>query len=286
MIEIDYHGGLHGHFFSYVLNSLDHAARVYDPVNPGGSYNDAYESQIAIAKHFAYFNYPFASSDVISITAEPSDSLLAYMLSITRGSDANIDLNCLEENFYSKLKGLPLEEHFIKPFRDGYGIDITEQDSVPRGVLREVFKIQLHDEHECSIIKDSLAQEVYYKRFNISRIYRFNFKELYNFDSFINVISDCISTFNLPYDIDVKWYRGIWETFIQRIYQIKCVEDAKNILDIIVRNGPNTTINFNVLQEAWLNARLENVYGKEMPFEQEKYFKDTQSIIEYIEHSG
>jgi hypothetical protein len=42
------------------------------------------------------------------------------------------------------------------------------------------------------------------------------------------------------------------------------------------------TIDFNLLQESWLNARLELIYNKEMPFMQDQYFSNTLEIIEYL----
>jgi hypothetical protein len=159
-----------------------------------------------------------------------------------------------------------------------YGTNIIETNSVSKSILREYFKWNYYDYSKNSIITEISKQQYSFE------VYSVNFKLLYSFDSFIDLIEKIIHHFLIPYKIDndsIIWYFSLWSNFIKNIKAIKWNTYAYEVYHAIL-NNQNIDINFNILQEAWLNARLELVYNKEMPFEQEVYFKNTQEIIEYL----
>ena len=112
-------------------------------------------------------------------------------------------------------------------------------------------------------------------------MFEFDFTELYNLTSFLKLMNNIIDYFKLDYTLDVDWYTGLWYRFITPIDAIHQNNQAHQILTLIV-DKKSEPIDFNLLQEAWLNARLSNLYGKEMPFHQEQYFQNTTEIIEYL----
>jgi len=109
-----------------------------------------------------------------------------------------------------------------------------------------------------------------------------DFKLMYDFEDFVSLIARIVDYFDLPYcSIDREFYKNLWQEFRQKL---QFVDQANAAYDILaaVKNGQNKIIDFNLIQESWLNAQLELVYNKEMPFDQEKYFVTTQEILDYL----
>jgi hypothetical protein len=97
----------------------------------------------------------------------------------------------------------------------------------------------------------------------------------------VQTLNLIILKFNLPYSVDTEWYYSLWLEFMSKLDVIPWTLDAIDTLSA-VQQGRNKSIDFNLLQESWLNARLEILYNKEMPFMQEEYFKNTLEIIDYL----
>ena len=277
MIYIDFMGGLHGHFLEYSVNSLDSTVRPNIFTEYGTSHN-AYQKKLAIADHYSQYNIilPKKSSDyVISIIGVPDDCLLINLLCYSRAGDYNFDLMNFNINLWDQLKGSTFE-NMIDQIDVAYNTDIRLTNSVSRGILREYFKFNYKD-YTCNNIINEINKQQY-----IDNSININFKMLHNFNTYILALEQIIEYTALPYTIDRVWYLNLWQEFISKVKPIEWNTTAHEVLDAIV-NQTNLDINFNLLQESWLNARLELLYNKEMPFMQEQYFTNTHEIIEYLD---
>ncbi len=274
VIHIDFTGGLHGNFLSYSINALDPTNRINTPFTTFGTSHNSYKKTLANALHYTYLKIPFESTDIISITANDEDCLLVNLLSYSRAGDYNFDLKNFNVNFYDQMKDTTYKET-IKHLNSSYNIDISKTNSVSRGILREYFKFNYIDYK-----KNNILEQVHNQTYSIDAL-KINFKEFYTFESYIKILTQIINRFELDYVVDIDWYQQLWTEFINKVDAIWWNADAFETLTA-VQQGKSKSIDFNLLQESWLNARLEVLYNKEMPANQEQYFSDTTDIIKYL----
>jgi hypothetical protein len=267
--------GLHGQFLCYSINALDPVCRIDTPFNKFGTAHKPHKKLLAKANHYTHNKIPIDSNDVISITADDCDCLLVNLLCYSRAGDCGLDLKNFNINFYDQIKNTPFLGSIVNHIYTAYNIRINETNSLPRGVLREYFKFNFH-KYE----KNNIIVEIRKQKYNID-VFEFNFKKLYNFESYVQTLNLIILKFNLPYSVDTEWYYSLWLEFMSKLDVIPWTLDAIDTLSA-VQQGRNKSIDFNLLQESWLNARLEILYNKEMPFMQEEYFKNTLEIIDYL----
>ncbi len=274
MIEIDFLGGLHGNFLCYAINSLNPNIRHIRPFTKFGTSHGPYTKTIAECDHYTHYRKPFKTRNVISIVCDDDDCLLVSLLCYGRSGDFNFDLKNFNVNFYDQVKGTPFEDS-IYLIDAAYGTNCKIDNSIHRGILREYFKFNFLD-----YTQNNLISKVYDQKYDFE-VFKFDLKNFYDFDKFIYSLTKIVEYFNIEYSIDVEWYKEIWSEFIGHIKQLSEVDIAMATLDAI-KLKQFKTIDFNLLQESWLNARLELIYNKEMPFMQDQYFSNTLEIIEYL----
>ncbi len=276
MIYIDFFGGLHGNFIAYVINSLDKKFdRSILPFTDSGTSHKPYNKTLAIADHYTIFNLPVPPDAMkLSITADIDDCLLVNLLSLGRAGDFNFDLRNFNINFYDQIKNTTFAD-LADNIQRAYNYDVSKFNSVPRGILREYFKFGFKDYAIGGIWQESQKLEYLDQGMN------FNFKKLYSLDTFISLIDDIVKYYKLPIEVDQLWLTNLWNKFIVKVDAIKLNNESFIILDNI-KSNQSVDIDFNLIQEAWLNGQLEKIYNIEMPFHQEEYFKNTNEIIEFI----
>lgn len=277
MIEIDFHPGLHGNFLNYSINALDPTVRINNPFTENGTSHIPFKRVISKCWHYTFYDIPLESKDIISITAEEDDTLLVNSLFYSRVGDYGFNLKDLNINFYSTHKKVPGSELYFALLKKCYNVDVKKTDSVSRGILREFFKFSFLDystHPHYSIIQKQ-------KQAHSESVLEINFKKLYTFETYIETLTQIIQYFNLEYSVDLEYYQPLWLSFIKKIDAIRWNIDAHNVFESI-QKMEHRPIDFNLLQESWLNARLEIVYNKEMPFKQEQYFTNTEEIIKYL----
>jgi hypothetical protein len=267
-------GGLHGNFLCYAINSLDPNIRHTLPFTKFGTSHIPYTKTIAECDHYTHFMKPFKTRNIISIVCDIDDCLLVSLLCYGRAGDFNFDLKNFNVNFYDQVKGTTFES-MIDLIDAAYGTNCKIDNSIHRGILREYFKFNFLD-----YTKNNIISKVYDQIYDFG-VFEFNLKNFYDFDKFIYSLTKIVEHFNIGYSIDVEWYKEIWSEFIRNIKQLSEVNIAMATLDAI-KLKQFKTIDFNLLQESWLNARLELIYNKEMPFMQDQYFSNTLEIIEYL----
>lgn len=276
-VEIDFFGGTHGHFLEYCINSMadDRNKNINPFTKHGGSHNFFYKT-VAVADHYTFLKkqHLLKTGGVISIRAKKEDCLLISMLCMARGGDHGLDLKNLEKNLYNSIKNTPFD--ITENLKNSYNIDISKSNSISRGILREYFKFSFKDYNS-----NYMLTEIEKQKYNNSiKVYDLYFRDVYCYDKLLRHLININDMFNLNAipTLDIK----IWQEFMDKNKFIELENDTYCILTAINKKQ-HRKINFNLIQESWLNAQLENLYGKEMPLKQERYFSSTKEIIEYLE---
>ena len=276
MIYIDFFGGTHGNFLDYSINALDDTVKKISPFTRVGTSHKPYKKSLAIAKHFSCYNIPVPNTaHMISIVVDLDDCLLVNLLNFTRAGDYNLDLYNIEIDFAKKISNTSWFEGFHQSLLH-YGIDISQGDAVPRSVLRESLKYNFLDPTTNSLMREIQTQKY------VANSFLFPLKAFYCVDLYLNKMQEIVNYFQLPYEINQDWYRNLWHTFISKNTVPEQVKQSVKILDAVKNFTVIEIPPLTILQEAWLNAQLENIYSKEMPANDEQWFANTNDILNFL----
>lgn len=276
MIYIDFFGGLHGNFLDYSINALDDAVKKTIPFNHLGAAHNRYAKPLAEAKHFSLYQIPVPNmQNMISIVADLDDCLLVNLLTFNRAGDYNFDLYNLDVDFAKKISGTAFFDGFHQSLLH-YGIDISQGDNVPRSVLRECLKYNFIDPKQNSLMQ-AIAQQKY-----VSRSLAVPLKTFYNVDEYIKIMHQIVDHFQLPYQVDRDWYCDLWQVFMSKNTILKQIEQTQSVIHAVNNSIVLEIPSLNILQEAWINAQLENHYAKEMPANDNQWFTNTKDILKFL----
>lgn len=286
-IEIDFLGGCHGNFLEFVLNSLllDDLELKSPFTDIGTSHakhrNYDYNSKrIVKADHYFQSNISFTSKNIIVITVTPDSDILQLMsISLYRAADKKIIDNALEVDTFNKLNS-SYYKSLLSNISNSYNIKLSnESPDCPRYILREFFKFGFKNMEINGFVEGS-ADAI--KKINLPTVYKFPIQSFYDFDLFDKELKQIEKFFDLKYNnFD---YASLHKKFIFNLSNfLSLTKTANDIIDQIKNRIECKIQNLTLLQESYINAILENTYGKEMPFVQPQYFTNTKEIIEYLE---
>jgi hypothetical protein len=110
----------------------------------------------------------------------------------------------------------------------------------------------------------------------------FPLKTFYCVDLYLTKLQEIVNHFQLPYTIDQDWYHNLWRTFISKNTVPEQVKQSTKILDAVKSCTPMDIPLLTVVQEAWLDAQLENQFHKEMPVNDDQWFTNTEDILKFL----
>lgn len=282
-VQIDFVAGSHGNFLEYMCNKfIAQVPMDFNPFNALGASHvkpsKLIQSSMPFrANHYSNLNKPIGDN-VVKISISYDDLLPLSSVCLLRAGDSNIDVYLLELDTYNKLKGGYFEDYLYQLTAAYPDLKLTaESPDCPRHILREFFKFGFKDPSIFGFIKK--AKELKYQS-NVN-VFDFSFDSFYSTDRFISKFSSL-----------ADWY-GSKLTNLDKILEIhtefinkQIFKDHKSQCDSIinaVKSGQHIEFsNLTVLQEGYINAVLENIYQKEMPFEHHPYFNSTKEIVYYL----
>jgi hypothetical protein len=282
MISIDFVPGSHGNFLEYICNKfVANVPADFMPFNSlGACHNKSQNYQqykIFIADHYS-LNSLSLYQKIIRINFDFEDLLAVSSLCFLRAGDSNIDIDTLEFDTYNKLMQSKYFSSLIDRINVAYPEHKISEETTncPRYVLREFFKFGFkHPELHGLIQYQNLLK--YPDNYNV---FDFNFKDFYNY----KIFCDRIHTLSIWYgntDINLN-LKTIWNEFIKRQIYKNNKNECDFIIDSVI-NLQNVQIKkLTLLQESYINGKLEKTFNLEMPFVQPNYFTDTKDIIEYL----
>jgi hypothetical protein len=265
----------------------------------------------------------FKNEQIISIQITDDDLLPLSMISILRAGDMNISNDQLEINTYHKLNNSIykdslkniIDNFFNGQVQESYNavkdpawpaveniadfknlpnwiqdecrsqhnlqlLELTpETPDCPRQVLREFFKLSFKYPEQSGFM--SQQHKMTYDTSN--SIHIFPFGNFYNLDQFIIEISKIAEWSGFKFT-QVEKLISVHKEFLLR----QPYKNAKSKCDEIINNIINRTPNcilpkLDLMEESYINAKLELYYNKEMPTHNNLWFRTYEEICQYIE---
>jgi hypothetical protein len=284
LIPIDFVAGSHGNFLEVVLNSL--FGFVDDQCNPfnelGASHTksqDYFQQRRFVARHWfetahSLNQYPRA----ISIQFDQDDLLVLSSVSLFRAGDLGIDNNLLEIDTVKKLRN-QYYESLLEEILQAYPFLDPGITDVPRNILREFFKYGFRNPNSNGYWKKQQSMQY------TQPVFVFKFKNFYDVARFKGTVVSLSEFLELP----VKMHDNLdllHEKFLLLNPYVAHKEQCDKIIQSVITDIHADIPSLTLLQESYINAELENIYQKEMPFHDSKYFTSTKDVLYYINNQA
>ena len=282
MIGIDFVAGTHGNYLEFVLNKLTYGDLITQTTPFGlngsshGKDNLNYDThRLFVCKHW-FLGESFYGKKMISINFS-IDSLLPIMsASILRAADLSVDTDQLHDNTFEKLNNTFYRD-VLKNIKDSYGISLNSANpNCPRHILREFYKFGFIDPRSNGYFcaQDSM------KYANDVEVFKYSYENFYDIERFCASIDELVDFYNIKSKF--FYIRALHEQFLEYQPQRFYLDQCHKIIDAVNNKLEVPISNLSLLQESYINAKIELIYNKEMPFEQEEYFKNTLDIVKYL----
>lgn len=282
MIPLDFVAGTHGHFLEYVLNrALGYTDAEFNPFTKLGTSHHRpacyLESRMIVCDHW-FENDPAAVTQAdrtIRIVFEKKDLLLVSSLSLLRAADLSIDNDVLHEDTVTKLRN-PYYSHMLEQIYQSYPFLDHGQNDIARNVLREFFKFGFGNPD----INGYWIKLQDMRRVPAGDAFEIALDSIYDLAQLIQVLESLSSWLGRPLTID--WLPAIHELFLSKIPYLHHRDQCECIIRAVIDQESIDIPNLSLLQESYINGRLEQHWHKEMPFHQQCYFTNTKDMLQYI----
>ena len=282
-IPIDFVAGSHGHFLEVILNTY------FNITNPGKDQftaigtshyktSDYVENRIFHAHHWNQCDKSTLDKFpcVISIRYSQDDLLLLSSVSLLRAADQGIDNNDLEINTVGKLNNA-FYKNALELIYQSYPFLNRDDNDIPRYVLREFYKFGFKTPH----INGYWLEQKKLQYNEQAKVFYFRFDDFYNIDLLVSRIKELELFLNKEFNFSVEFYQQ-HQKFVSFIPYINHKQVCDNIITHIQQCTNIPIPKLTLFQESYINGILENIYNKEMPFHQNRYFTSTQDVLYYI----
>lgn len=281
-IPIDFVAGTHGNFLEVILNKgFGFTPDFTNPFTPlGTSHNKSksyHQNKVFEADHWSERRNLIGVEKIISITFSQQDLLLVASVSLARAGDMALHNNDLEINTVEKLNNDYYKDTLQNLLQSYPDVDIS-CGNIPRNILREFYKFGFKDPNingywlKLQQLKYQSDQQICYV----------NFQDFYDESKFVQMLKRIELFVGLPFVLDSTTVDLHTQFLLKNSYRnhqqqcdavVAAVQQAQHI------DLPKLTL----FQESYINAVLENIYGKEMPFHDQNYFTSTKDVLNYIE---
>jgi len=281
-IAIDFVAGTHGHFLETTLNKFFGITAIdsnfFTTLGTSHVKSKQYQTQkLFCASHYHELGPQQLTNfdKIISIRFSPDDLLLVSSVSLLRSGDLGIDED-LDVNTVDKLKNR-FYQSVLQQIYTAYPFLDQSHQSIPRYVLREFYKFGFrdHKSHGLWRKQQSMAYPV------SSEILYFDFNSFYNIDILEKSIQKVEKFVNKKF-LFVQDFYDHHKKFLSFIPYTNCKEQCDQIIQNIQQGVDMPIPKLSLFQESYLNANLENIYQKEMPFWQDIYFTSSKDVLHYI----
>jgi len=287
IIPIDFVAGSHGNFLETVLNKYFNIVDTPDAFTTLGTshYKSTYyqQNKLFSASHWfdKYRSEDFKKFDkIISIKFDQDDLLLLSSLSLLRSGDMRIENDYLEVDTRQKLKN-QFYNHLLEQIDNAYPFLNPSESSIPRYVLREFFKFGFRNPDQHGFWLEQQRMQYHQD----CCVFVFRFKSFYNQNQLQEQILDLEKFLNMKFDFSSDFYSQ-YQKFMRFIPYINHKQDCDNIIQCIQSSVDVPIPSLSLFQESYINAQLENIFLKEMPFHQDIYFTSTKDMLYYINNNA
>lgn len=281
IIPIDFVAGTHGHFLEIVLNKFFNATSVeFDPFDDLGASHkvtkEYLDTRIFVAQHWferAIEQLP-RFDKAISIQFDQDDLLLVSSVSLLRAGNTGIENNLLEVDTVRKLDN-KFYSSLLAEILTAYPGTCDVTGSIPRNVLREFFKFGFFDSNTNGYWKKQ--QLMHYT----IPVFVFKFKAFYNHNLFVDSLLELEKFLGIPLELNAN-FEKLHQQFLAQIPYIGNQAQCDDIVSAVQSGQDQIVPALTLLQESYINAKMENIYKKEMPFHDRNYFTSTKDMLQYI----
>lgn len=281
-IPIDFVAGTHGHFLEIVLNKFYDSSLVnFEPFNKLGASHRATETYLNSRKFVAQHwfensvNTLTEFDHVVSIQFDQDDLLLVSSVSLLRAGDMGIDNQLLEVDTFQKLNNVYYQD-MLAEILNAYPFIKATDKSIPRNVLREFFKFGFATP-EINGYWRKQKQMQYKVPFFI-----FKFKAFYDYNLFVTTLKDLENFLGLEFKFNDE-LQSLHQQFLNLIPYVNDQAQCDDIISAVWSGEDKSIPDLTLLQESYINAQMENIYKKEMPYHALNYFTSTKDMLNYIE---
>lgn len=282
MIPIYFVGGTHGHYLEFVLNTVVAKIPVDTPLpfNSNGAAHSKHYLETPVFKAVEGVKSDFQGSIVV-IQAQHEDLLPWLCISYLRTGDFGVDPDMLEINTWNKMNNrdyIPVREHIKKHFfKDGQQFD-QEHPDCPRGILREHFKLSFHNTNSMPNIVNNVPAD--------ANMFVFNYGDFYNFKNFCRSVKHLTSWWDSTTKIDFDKLSWLHQEFLSRqpFYNIRTRCD--NTVEDILSGQQFRLPQLNIMQEAYIDYKIEQQTGRQLPVDNDKWFKHSSDIQHLLKEDG
>lgn len=288
IIPIDFVAGSHGHFLEVTLNKFFGFTPVFDSFTNSGTSHvapDEYvQSRVFHAEHWfeQYPNQIKHASKLISIRYQQEDLLLLSSVSLLRAGDLDLDNDQLEVDTYNKLNNVFYKDTLELILKSYPFLVVDEKNSsIPRNILREFYKFGF---------ANPSTNGYWLKQQNMqyspdTKVLYFDFADFYNLEKFVKAIHRIETFIDKTFNFCSEFYEShnkFLNFIAYRFHKQQCDELVQAVVD-----QKNVTIpKLTLFQESYINACLENIYKKEMPFHHLTYFTSTKDVLHYLNNEA
>lgn len=287
MILLDFVGGTHGHFLEVVTNrALGFVTKDFDPFTTLGTshhrpkfYLDS--KQISCDHWFENNISKLSKADkVIRIVFDPDDLLLISSISLLRSSDYNIDNDVLHVDTVKKLINTSYAGILNHIYQSYNFLDPARPD-IPRHVLREYFKFGFRDH----TINGLWQKQQLMLSIAVQDEFRVPLKNIYDINLLKHSLNALATWTQRPVDTG-PWLQNLHAVFLSKIPYFGNQATCDQVINAVINEQHLPIPKLTLMQESYINGKLENIFGKEMPFYQSDYFTNTKDMLQYIHNQA
>jgi hypothetical protein len=284
----------------------------------GASHGKQYlDKKEFVCDHYSVFKEPIPPGRVVSIQITTDDLLALQCISLLRAGDYDINPDQLDINTYNKLNNRDYrwvldnlcDKYFTDQILTSYqaiadpswpcitsiaeysqlpesirtecetvhGLQLyqfgAESPDCPRYILREFFKFGFAKPNEHGfIVHQHLMQ--YNSEHNV---YVFPYSSFYQLDTFTVEISKLATWMNVLFEPNSDFV-SLHNEFLKRQVYKTIKHDCDVIVDKIIHGDDFVLPKLNVVQEAYIDSRIEHLTGVSVPLNQTEWYSHSQQI--------
>lgn len=285
MIPLDFVAGTHGHFVEYLFNrgfgftGIDFS--FFTDLGTSHHRPRSYTTQREIHCGHWFETDPAVVSQansVIRIVYDQDDLLLVSSISLLRAADYGMDNNLLHIDTRNKLNNLHYSSMLGEIYQAYPDLD-PQAANIPRNILREFFKFGFFDPDNNGYwikLQDMLAVKA-------KTVYTIDLKDIYDHARLLHRLLNMESWIRRKF-VAGDWFDDLHQQFTDKIPYLMHKEQCDRIVQAVERQEHMEIPVLTLLQESYINARLESIFRKEFPFHQIDYFTNIKDVLEYIKH--
>ncbi len=273
-------GACHGHYLTYLIDRLSKKTPAIKSLpfnNIGNSHNKVDYSGFS---HFVdatvHNQYKTLKDTNIIKILYGNDILYHERTSMARGGDANRDIHNAHKDI-SFLK--TYNNEFYEKIRTLYSID---NDSVPKWLLRDAYKMGFLDwDKQGSVV--TAKQDVKWIEENLGKDNKIHYTEVNVFFTASNLITELQNLDKkFALDLDFSEFGSIHEEFLARNKIFQTHQNTDVVLDALQNKQDINIPPLDIIQQAYVYAKLEKLHDFVVMPMTEDFFKTTKEISDYI----